>query len=204
MTTATNRGGGRGRGGDGNGGGPNRSAVRVNTSDGVTAEPVAAAGPVRAPRWAVLGSLLAAVAGLGVSIYLTVAHYTTAVTLACPQSATVNCEKVTTSAQSEFLGMPVALLGAVFFAAMATLCSPPAWRASSRTVHWVQWVQWGQWVHWVRALAALGGVGFVAWLVYAELFVIDAICLWCTTVHVLAVILFCFVALGTATRDADA
>lgn len=198
MTTATNRGDGRGRGGDG---GPNRSAVRANTSDGVTAGPVAVADPARAPRWAVLGSLLAAVAGLGVSIYLTVAHYTTTVTLACPQSATVNCEKVTTSAQSEFLGMPVALLGAVFFAAMVTLCSPPAWRASSRTLHWSQWVQW---VHWVRALAALGGVGFVAWLVYAELFVIDAICLWCTTVHVLAVILFCFVALGTATRDTDA
>jgi uncharacterized membrane protein len=50
----------------------------------------------------------------------------------------------------------------------------------------------------LRAVAALGGIGFVAWLVYAELFVIDAICLWCTTVHALTFILFGIIALGTA------
>jgi uncharacterized membrane protein len=28
------------------------------------------------------------------------------------------------------------------------------------------------------------------WLVYAELFKIDAICLWCTVVHAITVVLF--------------
>ena len=33
------------------------------------------------------------------------------------------------------------------------------------------------------------------WLVYAELFIIRAICLWCTVVHVLTFTLFVLVAL---------
>jgi uncharacterized membrane protein len=148
--------------------------------------PAATSAPARASRWAVLGTLATALAGLGVSTYLTVAHYTTTVTLACPQTTTVNCEKVTTSPQSVFLGVPVAVLGLAFFAAMTLLCAPPAWHAASPLPHRI------------RFLASLTGVGFVAYLVYAELFVINAICLWCTSVHVLAVLLFALIALGTA------
>lgn len=47
------------------------------------------------------------------------------------------------------------------------------------------------------------GVIFVAYLVYAELFVIDAICLWCTAVHVLTVALFAVIAFGTALLSPD-
>ncbi len=139
-----------------------------------------------------VGSLLTAAAGLGVSIYLTIAHYTTTIALACPQTATVNCEKVTTSAQSAFLGAPVAVLGVAYFGVMLALCSPVAWRHPAAAVRWV------------RALGVLCGVGFVAWLVYAELFVIDAICLWCTSVHVLALILFAVVILATASATESA
>ena len=43
---------------------------------------------------------------------------------------------------------------------------------------------------------------FVLWLVYAELFVIRAICLWCTVVHVLAFVLFVIVVMyGTETAE---
>lgn len=47
-------------------------------------------------------------------------------------------------------------------------------------------------------LAALTGIGFVAYLVYAELFLINAICRWCTSVHALTLLLFALTALGTA------
>jgi uncharacterized membrane protein len=153
-----------------------------------TRAPTSARTPahVRAPRWATFGSLATTLAGLGVSAYLTVSHYTTTVTLACPENATINCEKVTTSAQSMFLGIPVAVLGLAYFAAMALLCTPAAWRAASPLPRLI------------RVLASLVGVGFVAYLVYAELFVINAICLWCTSVHVLAMILFALTAFGGA------
>jgi uncharacterized membrane protein len=38
--------------------------------------------------------------------------------------------------------------------------------------------------------AVLVGVVFVCYLIWAELFQIDAICLWCTVVHVLTLVLF--------------
>jgi uncharacterized membrane protein len=41
----------------------------------------------------------------------------------------------------------------------------------------------------------------VVYLVYAELFLVDAVCLWCTVVHVLTVALFAVVALATAVGD---
>jgi len=41
--------------------------------------------------------------GLAVSAYLTVEHYSSSTTLACPESATINCVKVTTSSYSELL-----------------------------------------------------------------------------------------------------
>jgi uncharacterized membrane protein len=138
------------------------------------------------PRWLVPATLLASVAGLGASVYLTVAHYTTAVVLACPATATVNCQKVTTSAQSQILGIPVAVLGLAYYTLMLALNLPPAWKSPQ------------PWLRRARVLTAAGGIGFVAWLVYAELFIINAICLWCTTVHVITLALFCLVALGTA------
>ena len=164
----------------------------MSTSSTRAAVTARASTPARArvPRWITLGTLATVLAGLGVSAYLTAAHYTTTLTLACPQTATVNCEKVTTSPQSIFLGIPVAVLGLAFFTAMLPLCLPVAWRAASPLPHRI------------RLLASLLGVGFAAYLVYAELFDINAICLWCTTVHSLTVLLFALTALGTATATA--
>ena len=51
-------------------------------------------------------------------------------------------------------------------------------------------------------LWAVVGVATALWLIYAELFRIDAICLWCTAVHVLTLLLFIstvFATVATAT-----
>ncbi|HKS99953.1 MAG TPA: vitamin K epoxide reductase family protein [Rugosimonospora sp.] len=135
--------------------------------------------------------MLIAVAGLAVAAYLTIEHYTASTTLACPETGVVNCQKVTTSAQSVVFGIPVALLGLVFFAAMLPLGLPVAWRAAHPLPRWG------------RAGFALVGVGFVFYLVYTELFTLNAICLWCTAVHVLTLALFAVVAIGTAVSVPD-
>ena len=67
--------------------------------------------------------------------------------------------------------MPVAVLGVVFFVAGAALCLPAAWRSAAPALRYAR-IGW-----------AVGGVAMVVRLVYAELFQIDAICLWCTVVH---------------------
>lgn len=110
-----------------------------------------------------------ALAGLGISGYLTIAHFNTGTTLACPESATINCQKVTTSHWSYIGPIPVAVLGLVFFLAMAVLCSPWAWRARRADP--------------LRVAGAAVGVLSALYLVWAELFRVDAICLWCTAVH---------------------
>lgn len=137
------------------------------------------------PRWpAAVGSAVC-VLGLAVAGYLTCAHYTTAAALACPETGIVNCAKVTTSSYSEVLGIPVAVLGLAFFAGMLPMQLPLAWRSSSRRLRAA------------RVAAATVGVGAVCWLLYAELFELDAICLYCTAVHALTVLLFVTTALGT-------
>ena len=133
---------------------------------------------VGARRWPPLVSGVLCWAGIAVASYLTYAHYTSAKVLACSDKGLVDCAKVTTSSYSRFLGLPVSVMGLVFFVVMAALCSPWAWRSSSRLVRGL------------RLAGSAGGVLMILWLVYVELFRLDAICLYCTSVHVITVLLF--------------
>ena len=54
--------------------------------------------------------------------YLTYEHYDTAAVLACPSTGAIDCIKVTTSTYSKVFGVPVALLGLLYFVAMTPLC----------------------------------------------------------------------------------
>lgn len=117
--------------------------------------------------------------GLGVSIYLTIAHYDTSVSLACPDTGVVNCAKVTSSSESMVFGIfPVAVLGLAFYVFMAAVNSPLGWRLNRREVSWL------------RLGSVVIGMGFVLYLVYAEVIQIGNICLWCTSVHVVTFALF--------------
>lgn len=143
------------------------------------------------PRWTVPASLALALAGLAVSIYLTVEHFTAGVTLACPVGGAVDCAEVTSSDQSRFLGIPVAVLGLVFFAAMLALCLPRVWAVRDPRV-------------WKGRLVAAGvGLAFALWLIFAEIFIIEAICLWCTIVHLITFALFSVVVMATALSDLE-
>lgn len=128
-------------------------------------------------RFVPVGTLVLSLLGLAVSIYLTIDHYSEATTLICPANTSVDCAKVTESPQSAFLGIPVAVLGVAYFVALILLCLPASWRA-------------GRGVALGRLAVAGAGVAFVAWLVYAEIALIGAICLWCTVVHVITVVIF--------------
>jgi uncharacterized membrane protein len=144
---------------------------------------VQAAAPARraaaAPLWLQLATLALSLGGLGVSLYLTIAHYTTAATLACPDTGVINCEKVTTSPQSVVFGIfPVAVLGLAFYVFMTAVNSPWAWRADWPALRWA------------RLGALIAGIAFVLYLIYTELFTLDAICLWCTSVHAITFLLF--------------
>ncbi len=130
------------------------------------------------PRWPGLVGTVLSLLGLGVAGYLTYEHFTSSSTLACSDNGVVNCLKVTTSSYSAVAGVPVAVLGLVFFAVMVVLQLPAMWRRPEPAVR-LSRLAW-----------AVVGLGTVLYLLYAELFAIDAICLWCTSVHVLTLVLF--------------
>jgi uncharacterized membrane protein len=128
-----------------------------------------------------------ALIGLGVSIYLTYAHYTESALAGCTETTgVVNCGKVTTSEQSVVFGIPVAVLGLAFYVFMVAIMSPWAWKARRREVGLA------------RLASLVVGIGFVLYLIYAELFDIGSICLYCTSVHVITFFLFVLTGLAAA------
>jgi uncharacterized membrane protein len=144
---------------------------------------VAERGP--AP-WLQIATLVLALAGLGVSIYLTIAHFTESALAGCSESGLVNCTKVTTSPQSYVFGIPVAVLGLASFVFAVAIMSPWAWQSARREVHLV------------RIASMVVSIGFVLYLIYAELFTIGSICLYCTSVHVITFLLFVLTAFAAA------
>jgi uncharacterized membrane protein len=136
---------------------------------------------VRRLRWEPIVTTLLCVAGLGVSTYLTITHFDKKA-LVCSGGGVIDCAKVTTSPQSEIFGIPVAFLGLFFFVPMLVLCLPRAWASANRLVHLA------------RLALSITGVGMILYLITAELFVIKAICLWCSSVHLITFILFVIIA----------
>jgi uncharacterized membrane protein len=142
--------------------------------------------PFGSMGWLPLTTLILSLYGLGASVYLTIAHYDTSVTLACSDKGLVNCLAVTTSPESIVFGIfPVAVLGLAFYVFMVAVNSPWGWRLT-----------WPP-VRWARFGSVIVGMAFVLYLVFAELDEIHAICLWCTSVHVATFLIFALLVFHT-------
>jgi uncharacterized membrane protein len=128
-------------------------------------------------RWRPIAAFALSLIGFGISLYLTIDHFK-GVAPYCSSKGFVDCLLVTTSKYSYIVGIPVSLLGLLFYTAMIGINFPPLWRVRA------------PWVAWARLGLAVSGVGFVLYLLAAELFLIKAICLWCTGVHVATFFLF--------------
>ena len=126
------------------------------------------------------------VVGLALASYLTFAHYTDARALVCSDRGTINCLKVTTSSYAVQHGVPLAVLGVVFFTVMLPLQLPASWARNDPALRRAR-----------LAVATLGAAAAV-WLVWVELFRLNAVCLYCTGVHIAAVALFALTGIGTA------
>ncbi|PSL58301.1 putative membrane protein [Saccharothrix carnea] len=131
-------------------------------------------------------SLVLSLAGLAVSTYLTIAHFTEGALL-CAEGSVIDCGTVTSSEQSELFGIPVAVLGLAFFAFLTVACLPFAWRSEA--------------LHWARLVSVGVGVLFVVYLVAAEFLLIGKVCLWCTAVHVITLALAAVLVTGALRRS---
>ena len=144
---------------------------------------------MNAPAGLAWCSLGLGLVGLMVSAYLAYEHFSGSTTLACPDTGRINCLKVTSSQYAGLAGVPVALLGTLYFAALLPLLVPVAWRHPER------------WVRLTRLAMAALGVVMVLYLIWAEFYAIGALCLWCTAVHVVTFLLFATLLFAEAVRD---
>lgn len=124
-----------------------------------------------------MGIALLAMGGVVLALYLALYKYGLIGELSCSVGS---CETVQTSRWALLLGLPVAAWGAgayLIVLALALAGLQPAW-ADSRAISW--------------ALVLFNGwnVLFSGWLTYLELFVIDAICMWCVISAVLMLVIF--------------
>lgn len=129
---------------------------------------------------ALLPATLAALSllGIGISSYLTYVHWTDK-PVAC--TALADCERVATSEYADIGGVvPVAFLGLLGYIALFAVAA--VWiYGNSRGLTWPSMAFWG---------LSLGGVIYSAYLTYLELFVIDAICMWCVASAAVLAVLF--------------
>jgi uncharacterized membrane protein len=133
----------------------------------------------RSDRALVGAAALAALGGLAISIYLTVVHYS-ALPLVCTTTGIVSCERVLGSGYSVIAGsgLPTSAAGIAWFSVSAVLAALQLGRPRSpRLVRWhLAW--------------SVAGLGTVTFLVFVEIVQLGAICIWCTSAHVLVVMTF--------------
>ena len=106
-----------------------------------------------------------ALAGMAVAGYLTWVHYDEAA-LVCVAGG--GCETVQQSSYAELAGVPVALLGLLGYAAIFALV---LWDTPNARLG--------------AAAFAVVGLAFSVYLIVLQLFVIDAVCVWCLANDVL-------------------
>ncbi|MBT4153099.1 MAG: vitamin K epoxide reductase family protein [Candidatus Magasanikbacteria bacterium] len=125
-------------------------------------------------KWIAIAILCVSLIGFSDASYLTFAHYS-GEGPAC--SVLEGCDEVTTSEYSTVLGIPVALGGAFFYLTMLLL--------SIMTLESKQHLP-------LKLAGYLSPAGFLAsvWFVYLQLYVIEAICLYCMGSAITSTLLF--------------
>ncbi len=124
-----------------------------------------------------MGLAVLGLPGSAVAAYLTYAHWADRATVC---GGIGECELVQTSEYSDIAGVPVALLGVFYFVAMAFLALV--------RINRIRWVPGGlEWVQPVALSMALAATAFIAYLTYVELFILEAICVWCVGLATLTV-----------------
>lgn len=121
--------------------------------------------------------LVLSIIGLLVSVYLTATHYA-GTTPEC--SLIAGCETVTTSSYSAIENVPISVFGILFFSA--------ALLVSGMFLH----THHKRFLHLLTAFLAVGAAISLI-LFYIQIFILDAICMYCVIVDSITIVLFVLV-----------
>jgi uncharacterized membrane protein len=156
------------------------SPTDPSSNDGGSDPPATRASVPGGPFAAVYRLTAAAVltvVGLAVALYLTATRFDPGeVALYCAIGSG-SCEQVAGSQYSMIGDVPVSVFGIAWFVGMLILVGLSLYHSTDllRTAR----------LAWTAC-----GIAVVCYLIYAEIFLIGAICEWCTSVHVITVVLF--------------
>lgn len=114
-------------------------------------------------RWYPFIAIILAGLGFIDATYLTVEHYTT---FSLPCTITSNCDVVTNSAYSLMLGIPVALLGALYYLGILLAVYGILEFGAKHLLKYV-------------AFTTTAGFAFSLWFVYVQLVLLQAVCQYC-------------------------
>lgn len=126
------------------------------------------------PTWIIMIVLIVSIIGFSDASYLTAKHFSGE----APECSILHgCEIVTSSSYSEIFGIPVALLGTLYylFIFLVTL-----WYKDS------QHELYPRFFPWISVLGLLASL----WFVYLQLFVIKAICQYCMLSAITSTLIF--------------
>ena len=115
------------------------------------------------PKWVAITFAVAALIGFSDASYLTAEHLR-GVTPPC--SVVHGCEVVLTSSYATVLGVPLSVLGMVYYATLLVLLVAYADSGNKQFFRWA-------------CRIAVGGFLFTLWLVYLQAFVLHAFCQYC-------------------------
>lgn len=127
----------------------------------------------RAP-WLPIAMLVVSLLGFADASWLSVKHYTNGV---IPCSMTQGCETVTNSVYSTIAGIPVALLGSIYYAVVFLLVFASMETGSRTLLRYA-------------GLLTIAGLLASAWFVFAQIVLIKAICQWCMASALTSTMLF--------------
>ena len=112
------------------------------------------------------GSVVLSLAGIGVSSYLAY-HRVFGGSLVCTRWA--DCDVVNNSVYSLLFGIPVSFIGLAGYLALLALAIAALVTAGTTQ----------RAILLLSLLMALGGFGLSVWLTYVEIYIIEALCVWC-------------------------
>ncbi len=126
------------------------------------------------PRWIIISMFVVGFIGFLDASYLTANHFFNMVP---PCIITDGCEVVTTSSYSKILGIPVALMGTLFYVTVLTL--------------WLMYIDKKKiWVPKLLPIVTGSGFLFSLWLLSVQAFILNAFCTYCLFSATTSTILF--------------
>ena len=131
-----------------------------------------------------IAALVLVLIGVGISAYLTSTKiFNTSVV--CVEGG--GCDTVNNSKYSYILGVPVAVLGLIYYLGLLAVVG---WRATLTKRQDEMALLWRGRMDLALFVMGLGGVAFTAYLKATEIFIIGAICVWCVGSAIVVSLLF--------------